>query len=129
MTDPIADMIIRVKNAFMANKADVSIPHSKVKEAVAKILEAEGYVENFEIKPTVPQKTIEVKLKYIGKIPAITQVRRLSKPGRRMYATVKDIPKSLGGYGVTIVSTSKGVVTDSQARKLNVGGELLCQIW
>jgi small subunit ribosomal protein S8 len=129
MTDPIADMIIRVKNAFMANKADVSIPHSKVKEAVAKILESEGYVENFEVKPTVPQKTIEVKLKYIGKIPAITQVRRLSKPGRRMYATSKDIPKSLGGYGVTIVSTSKGVVTDSQARKLNVGGELLCQIW
>ncbi|MDH5533747.1 MAG: 30S ribosomal protein S8 [Candidatus Pacebacteria bacterium] len=129
MTDPIADMIIRVKNAFMANKANVSIPHSKVKEAVAKILESEGYVENFEVKPTVPQKTIEVKLKYIGKIPAITQVRRLSKPGRRMYATSKDIPKSLGGYGVTIVSTSKGVVTDSQARKLNVGGELLCQIW
>ena len=129
MTDPIADMIIRVKNAFMANKADVSIPHSKVKEAVAKILESEGYVENFEVKPTAPQKTIEVKLKYIGKIPAITQVRRLSKPGRRMYATAKDIPKSLGGYGVTIVSTSKGVVTDSQARKLNVGGELLCQIW
>lgn len=129
MTDPIADMITRVKNAFMANKAEVSIPHSKVKEAVAKILESEGYVENFEVKPTVPQKTIEIKLKYIGKIPAITEVRRLSKPGRRMYATTKDIPKSLGGYGVTIVSTSKGVITDSQARKLNVGGELLCQIW
>lgn len=129
MTDPIADMIIRVKNAFMAGKSDVSIPHSSLKEAVAKILEKEGYVESFEVKPTVPQKTIEVKLKYIGKIPAMTEVRRLSKPGRRVYATVKDIPRALGGYGVTIVSTSKGVVTDAQARKMNVGGELLCQIW
>lgn len=129
MTDPIADMIIRVKNAFMANRAEVSIPHSKVKEAIAKILEAEGYVESFEVEPTVPQKTINVKLKYVGKIPAITEVRRMSKPGRRVYSTVKDIPKALGGYGVTIVSTSKGVITDSDARKMNVGGEVLCQIW
>lgn len=129
MTDPIADMIIRVKNAFLASKASVSIPHSKLKEAVAKILEAEGYVESFEIKPTASQKTIEIKLKYIGKIPAITEVRRLSKPGRRMYATVNDIPRSLGGYGVTIISTSKGVITDKDARKMNVGGEVLCQIW
>jgi small subunit ribosomal protein S8 len=129
MTDPIADMIIRVKNAFMANKAEVSIPHSKLKEAIAKILEAEGYVESFEVEQTVPQKTINVKLKYVGKIPAITEVRRMSKPGRRVYATVQDIPRALGGYGVTIVSTSKGVVTDSEARKMNIGGELLCQIW
>lgn len=129
MTDPIADMIIRVKNAFLASRATVSIPHSKMKEALAKILEAEGYVESFEVKPTVPQKTIEIKLKYIGKIPAITEVRRLSKPGRRMYAAVGEIPRSLGGYGVTIVSTSKGVVTDKDARKMNIGGEVLCQIW
>ncbi|NCN87646.1 MAG: 30S ribosomal protein S8 [Candidatus Pacebacteria bacterium] len=129
MTDPIADMIIRVKNAFMANKAEVSIPHSKVKVAIAKILEAEGYVESFEVEPTKPQQTINVKLKYVGKIPAITEVRRLSKPGRRVYSTVKDIPRALGGYGVTIVSTSRGVITGSQARKMNVGGEVLCQIW
>lgn len=129
MTDPIADMIIRVKNAFLASKATVEIPHSKMKEALAKILVAEGYVETFEVKATVPQKTIEIKLKYIGKVPAITEVRRLSKPGRRMYATVNDIPRALGGYGVTIVSTSKGVITDKDARKMNVGGELLCQIW
>jgi small subunit ribosomal protein S8 len=129
MTDPIADMIIRVKNAFMANKTEVSIPHSKVKEAIAKILEAEGYVESFEVEPTKPQRTINVKLKYVGKIPAITEVRRMSKPGRRVYSTVKDIPKALGGYGVTIVSTSRGVVTGSQARKMNIGGEVLCQIW
>ncbi|MCL4208228.1 30S ribosomal protein S8 [Patescibacteria group bacterium] len=129
MTDPIADMIIRVKNAFLASRATVSIPHSKMKEALAKILEAEGYVESFEVKPTAPQKTIEIKLKYIGKIPAITEVRRLSKPGRRMYATVGEIPRSLGGYGVTIVSTSKGVITDKDARKMNIGGEVLCQIW
>jgi len=129
MTDPIADMIIRIKNAFMANRSSVSIPHSKLKEALAKILEKEGYVESFEVKPTVPQKTIEIKLKYIGKIPAITEVKRVSKPGRRVYAPVKKIPKALGGYGVTIVSTSKGVVTGNQARKMGVGGELLCQVW
>lgn len=129
MTDPIADMIIRVKNAFLASKATVSIPHSKLKEALAKILVTEGYVEGFEVKAAAPQNTIEIKLKYIGKIPAITEVRRISKPGRRMYATVSEIPRSLGGYGVTIVSTSKGVVTDKDARKMNVGGEVLCQIW
>jgi small subunit ribosomal protein S8 len=129
MTDPIADMIIRIKNAFMANRSSVSIPHSKLKEALAKILEKEGYVESFEVKPSVPQKVVEIKLKYIGKIPAITEVKRVSKPGRRVYAPVGKIPKALGGYGVTIVSTSKGVVTGNQARKMGVGGELLCQIW
>jgi small subunit ribosomal protein S8 len=129
MTDPIADMIIRVKNAFLASRATVEIPHSKMKEALAKILVAEGYVQSYEVKATAPQNTIDIKLKYIGKIPAITEVRRLSKPGRRMYANVNDIPRSLGGYGVTIVSTSKGVVTDKDARKMNVGGEVLCQIW
>lgn len=129
MTDPIADMITRIKNAFLANKSSVSLPHSKLKEALAKILEAEGYITGFAVKPTVPQKTIELELKYIGKIPAITDVKRVSKPGRRVYTPVKKIPKALGGYGVTIVSTSKGVLTGSQAKKIGVGGELLCQIW
>lgn len=129
MTDPIADMIIRIKNALLAGHASVQIPHSKVREALATILVEEGYVAGMTVKPQVPQAVIEVELKYVGKVPAITDVRRVSKPGRRIYAGVKDIPKALGGYGITIISTSKGVMTDTKARKNNSGGEVLCQVW
>lgn len=129
MTDPIADMIIRIKNALLAGHSLVEIPHSKVKAAIAEILKAEGYVKNFEVKPTVPQPTIAIELKYVGKVPAITDVRRLSKPGRRSYTSAREIPRALGGYGITIVSTSKGMMTDSRARQANAGGELVCQVW
>ncbi len=129
MTDPIADMIIRIKNALLAGRDEVAIPHSKMKHAVAQLLLDNGYIEAFDVKEAVPQSEIVVKLKYIGKTAAITDVRRVSKPGRRVYAPVKEIPKTLGGYGITIVSTSKGVITDNQARKMNLGGEILCQIW
>lgn len=129
MTDPIADMIIRIKNALMAGRATVEIPHSKLKEALANILVEEGYVESASVKQGKPVPAIEVVLKYMGKTPAITNVRRLSKPGRRTYAGAKDIPSALGGYGITIVSTNKGIITGKKARQLNVGGELLCQIW
>lgn len=129
MTDPIADMIIRIKNALLAGHASVQIPHSKVKESLAKILVEEGYVSGMTVKPQMPQAVIEIELKYIGKVPAITDVRRMSKPGRRMYAGAKDLPKALGGYGITIVSTSKGVMTETNARKTNAGGEVLCQVW
>ena len=129
MTDPIADMIIRIKNALMAGHDQVSIPHSKVKVAIAEILKAEGYVTDYKIEQTVPQATINVDLKYVGKVPAITDVRRMSKPGRRWYASVGEIPRALGGYGITIVSTSKGIMTGTSARKQNVGGEVMCQIW
>lgn len=129
MTDPIADMIIRIKNALLAGHSMVEVPHSKVKAAIAEILRDEGYITGFEVKPTVPQATIAIELKYVGKVPAITDVRRLSKPGRRHYASAREIPRALGGYGITIVSTSKGMMTDTRARQANSGGELVCQVW
>ncbi len=129
MNDPIADMITRIKNVIMARHDEVVIPHSKMKEAIAVLLKDNGYIESFEVVKKAPQDDITVKLKYIGKTAAITDVRRVSKPGRRVYSPVKEIPKTLGGYGMTVVSTSKGVITDTQARKQNTGGEVLCQIW
>jgi small subunit ribosomal protein S8 len=129
MTDPIADMIIRIKNALMAGHVDVVLPSSKMKVAVANILKEEGYVAEVVVEPTTPQSTLNIKLKYIGSSPAITEVKRVSKPGLRRYTGTGDIPRALGGYGITIMTTSKGVMTGTSARKQNVGGEILCQIW
>lgn len=129
MTDPIADMIIRIKNALLARHSEVIMPHSKIKQAIARILETEGYVESVGIKSDSIVPQLVIKLKYQGKTPAITDVRRISKPGRRLYASAHQIPRALGGYGITIISTSQGVITDTQARKQNVGGEVICQIW
>lgn len=129
MTDPISDLIIQIKNAVLARKESIGVPHSKMKEAIAGILKKEGYISEVTTDEATGFKKLVITLKYIGKNPAVTDVRRLSKPGRRLYVPANDIPKSLGGYGITILSTNRGVVTDSEARKLNVGGELLCQIW
>lgn len=129
MTDPIADFITRIKNAHMARQSVVVAPYSKVKKSIADILVQEGYLTSVVVKEGTPFATLEVTLKYVGKQPAINEVKRLSKPGRRLYTPVGLIPKALGGYGITIVSTSRGIMTDTTARKENVGGELLCQIW
>jgi small subunit ribosomal protein S8 len=129
MTDPIADMITRIKNALMVGHMQVIVPHSKLKAAIAQILVDNQYLEAAEVKPAQPQAELVLKLRYVGKQPAITGVKRVSKPGRRLYASVDQLPRALGGYGITLVSTSKGIVTQTQARKLNVGGEVLCQIW
>jgi|SRR5579859_2966175 len=129
MNDPIADMIIRIKNALLARQDAVVVPHSRVKEQIGQILVANKYVEDFKVEKKAPQSEIVLKLKYVGRIPAITDVRRISKPGRRIYATAHKIPRALGGYGITIISTSKGIMTDKEARQQNVGGEVLCQIW
>jgi len=128
-TDPIADIIIRIKNAHMARHAKVEVPYSKIKKAIADILLKEGYVSEVGIKESKSFNYLVITLKYIGKLPAVNDVKRLSKPGRRLYAPVSELPKTLGGYGITIVSTSKGVMTDKDARKANLGGELLCQVW
>ena len=128
-TDPIADIIIRIKNAHMARHDKVTVPYSKMKKAIADILLKEGYVSAVEVEEGKPFSNLVVALKYIGKLPAINDVKRLSKPGRRLYAPVNKLPRALGGYGITIISTSKGVMTDKEARKANLGGELLCQIW
>lgn len=129
MTDPISNFITSIKNALLARKESVVVPYSKLKEAVAKILVNEGYVSEVKIDESGSFKQIVLTLKYVGRMPAVTDVRRLSKPGRRLYAPANQIPKTLGGYGITIVSTNKGIITDKEARKLRVGGELLCQIW
>ncbi len=129
MTDPIADFIIRIKNAHMARKTVVEAPFSRMKKSIADILVSEGYISSFEVKEEKPFNKLVVTLKYIGRQPAINDVKRLSKPGRRVYSPAGTVPKTLGGYGLTIISTSKGVMTDTDARKANVGGELLCQVW
>lgn len=129
MTDPISNFIISIKNALMARKETVVIPYSKLKESMAGILSREGYIGEVSVDETSPFKQIVITLKYVGKLPAVTDVRRLSKPGRRLYASAGQIPKALGGYGITIVSTNKGILTDKEARQQNVGGELICQIW
>jgi len=129
MTDPISDFIIRIKNAVLARKDVITVPHSRVKEAIAGILQKEGYIAEVTSQEEAGFKQLVITLKYVGKNPTVTDVRRLSKPGRRLYVPASDIPKSLGGYGITILSTNKGIITDTDARKMNVGGELLCQIW
>lgn len=129
MTDPIADLIIRIKNALLARKKEVVVPFSKIKHNIAQILEQEGYVHSVAVREASPVSELVISLKYVGKLPAVNGVKRLSTPGRRLYASVNSIPRALNGYGITIVSTSKGVMTDTTARKQNIGGELLCQIW
>lgn len=129
MIDPVSDLIIRIKNAVLARKIEVRLPHSKMKQAVAEILASEGYVTAVTTEAASVGKELIITLKYVGKQSSLTDVRRLSKPGRRLYSPATQIPKTLGGYGITIVSTNKGVMTDKEARKQNVGGELLCQIW
>ncbi len=129
MTDPIADMIIRIKNAVMVHHPKVVVPHSNVRAAIAQILKDRGYITDFELVEKKPQSELVLTLKYLGRLSSISGVKRISKPGRRLYTTAMTIPKTLGGYGITIVSTSKGILTGDEARKQNVGGELLCQIW
>ncbi len=131
MSDPIADMLTRIRNANTAKHDTVDVPSSKMKESIAKILLDEGYIKNYEIIEDGNFKTIRIELKY-GKDKnekIITGLKRISKPGLRVYANAEDLPKVLGGLGIAIVSTNKGVVTDKEARKMNVGGEVLAFVW
>lgn len=129
MTDPIADMIIRIKNALAAGHKDLLLPHSKLKMAIAKLLKEFNYVEDFRAVEDGQFKQIKLALKYVGKSPVISGVKRISKPGRRIYKGSADLPRTLNGYGLTIVSTNKGIMDGKTARKSNLGGEVLCQIW
>jgi small subunit ribosomal protein S8 len=131
MSDPIADMLTRVRNANTAKHDTVDVPASKMKVAIAEILLKEGYIKNFEIEEVDGFKTIHITLKY-GKdknVKIITGLKRISKPGLRVYASKENLPKVLGGLGTAIISTNKGVITDKEARTLNVGGEVLAFIW
>jgi len=128
MTDPISDMLARIRNANLALLPAVEMPHSKMKESIATILKREGYISDFAVEGKVP-KTMKMKLKYQGKKSVIEGLRRISTPGLRRYVGASEIPRVRGGLGVAVVSTSEGLMTDTQARKKNIGGELLCYVW
>jgi small subunit ribosomal protein S8 len=128
MTDPISDMLTRIRNAGCALRPAVAVPHSRVKENIANILKKEGYVAEVAVEGKIP-KTINIKLKYQGKKNVIEGLRRMSRPGLRHYVGATEIPRVLSGMGVAVVSTSEGVMTGTQAVKKNLGGELLCYVW
>ncbi len=129
ITDAIADMLTRIRNAGNAGHATVEIPASNLKKAIAQILLDEGYIAGYDVKEDSKQGTITVTLKYAGKKHAISGIKRISKPGLRVYAGSENMPKVLGGLGVAIVSTNQGIITDKKARELNVGGEVLAFVW
>ena len=129
MSDVIADMLTRIRNANDAKHESVEIPASNMKKAIADILANEGYIKGYQIIDDNKQGIIKVTLKYVGKQKAITGLKRVSKPGLRVYANCDDMPKVMNGLGIAIVSTSKGVMTDKKARKENVGGEVLAFVW
>jgi len=133
MTDPIADMLTRVRNAQMVLHPTVSMPSSKVKQELARVLKEEGYIEDFKVLPENPQAVLNITLKYVGdrrsRRSVITGLERVSKPGRRVYVGKKDIPWVLSGMGTAVVTTSQGIMTGQKARRLGVGGEVLCKVW
>ena len=129
VNDPIADMLTRIRNAQIAKHDVVVLPASNTKKAIAKILLAEGYVKSVDFIDDGLQGEIKVTLKYIGKTPVIAGLKRISKPGLRGYARCEELPKVLGGLGIAIISTSKGLMTDKEARKNAIGGEVLAYIW
>ena len=128
MSDPIADLLTRIRNAGKALLPAVELPHSRMKESVAKILKGEGYVGDVAVEGTAKKK-LTIRLKYQGKKCVIEGIKRVSKPGLRRYVGSTEIPRVLGGMGISIVSTSEGVMTGAQAKKKNLGGELLCYVW
>ena len=130
MTDPISDLLTRIRNAASAKHSEVLVPASRIKTEVVKILAAEGYIDAFTEEKDGPQGSIRITLKYVNSGErAITGLERVSRPGRRIYCGKDEIPKVLNGLGVTIMSTSKGVMTGSACRRLGIGGEVLCNVW
>ena len=128
MSDPIADMLTRIRNAQMVEKPSVTLPASKLKTAIAKVLKDEGYIEDFAVRSNDGKAMIEIGLKYYAGKPVIEKIERVSRPGLRIYKGRDDIPRVMNGLGVAIVSTSRGVMTDRRARETGVGGEVLCVV-
>lgn len=127
--DPISDMLNRIRNAQAVLKTEVSVPFSDFKYEIVRILEKEGFVGKVEKKGKKTKRTIDITLKYENKIPKIARLERVSKPGQKIYLAAKKIRKVKGGYGIAIISTSKGILTDKEARKQKIGGEVICEIW
>lgn len=133
INDPISDMLTRVRNAILRQHESVSVPHSTLKEALAEVLKEEGYIEDFQVLPEQPQSVLRLKLKYVGdrrnRRSVISGLNRVSKPGRRIYVGKDEIPWVLSGIGIAILTTSRGIMTGQKARRLGIGGEVLCEIW
>ncbi len=128
MTDPIADLLTRIRNAHHAEKIALTMPGSKIKAAIAKVLKEEGYIEDFDASVEDKKPSLTIKLKYFEGAPVIEHIQRVSKPGLRVYKNAEELPKVNGGLGVAIISTSKGIMTDRAARSAGVGGEVLCSV-
>lgn len=133
MTDPIADMLTRIRNALMVGKREVAIPDSRLKREIARILQEEGYIEGFRLEAAEPRGLLLIRLKYFGdrrnRRPVITRLQRISKPGLRVYRKRRDLPQVLSGSGIAIVTTTRGVMTAQAARRAGLGGEVLCYVW
>lgn len=129
MVDPIADMLNRIRNGQAAKNETVEVPFSALKYALGKILEKKGFLKSVEVRGKKPKKLIEISLRYTNKIPAVSGVKRVSKPGQRMYVSAREIRRIKGGYGIVVLSTSKGLMAGQDAKKEKVGGEILCEIW
>jgi small subunit ribosomal protein S8 len=130
MTDPVADMLTHIRNANRALHPTTTMPASKLKEEIARILVAEGYIDGYDVRAEGSKKTLEVTLRYgPGRSPVISGLRRISKPGARVYAGSAELPRTRGGLGVVLVSTSQGLLPDREARRRHLGGEILCEVW
>jgi small subunit ribosomal protein S8 len=129
MTDPVADMLTRIRNAIMARHTRVLIPASKMKVAIARILQEEGYIGSFDVVQDNPQGTLRITLKYVDKRPVLQQLKRVSKPGLRVYTRRDAIPRVRGGLGTAIISTPQGIMTGRKAYQLGLGGEVICYVW
>jgi len=130
VTDPIADMLTRIRNASLARHRDLTLPSSRIKRDIARILVEEGFIESYATSQDGVQELLTIRLKYVeGKTPVVSGLKRISKPGLRVYARKTEIPRVLGGLGTAILSTSHGIMTGQSARKLNLGGEVLCYVW
>lgn len=131
--DPIADMLTRIRNAIMAGQQFVSVPSSKIKVEIARILKEQGYIEDYQLTRDEPQPYLRIRLKYVGsrrdRRPVLSGLKRVSRPGRRVYASKDEIPWVMSGMGIAILSTSKGVMTGEEARRKGVGGEVICHVW
>ncbi|MDP2301850.1 MAG: 30S ribosomal protein S8 [Ignavibacteria bacterium] len=129
VTDPIADLLTRVRNAVKANKRKVDIPNSNMKKGIAQILKDQRFINDFEVIEDNKQGILRIALKYTNGVSAISGLERVSKPGLRIYSAAETLPRVLNGYGICVVSTSKGLVTNKQARRDSIGGEVICKIW
>jgi small subunit ribosomal protein S8 len=129
LSDPIADMLTRIRNASRAGVREVLMPHSRLKSEIARIMKSEGFIADFSAEKDGAKKSLRLRLRYRGETPVIRGLRRVSKPGLRRYVQADDVPRVVGGTGVAVLSTSRGVLTDREARKAGVGGEVICYIW